>query len=332
MNDIGPNVSIVIPAYHAEAFVARAIQSVLDQPGINPEIIVVVDGLVDRTADNARGFPKTRVVIDEVNRGASAARNRGLALAQAPYVMFLDADDWVEGPLLQGLIEALDVFRADVAFGRREKRYELGHPTEIISLHAGSDERPSQINNRDLIILFMEGLFIPPCSTMWRADFVREQGGWNENLIHSEDFEIVHRCLIRGAIATLTGKGCGVYYQHVSEHRLTSNCLRARWKSQLLARLLVLEETKVRGVFDTAIRDAIIAETEPWMRQFARWADDDIYRAAEKFFHDLGGEKTTGSFIHQVGCFVLGLRRKERLSLAIERGKKLLSSRVRLHK
>jgi glycosyltransferase involved in cell wall biosynthesis len=87
-------VTVVIPAYHAERFIARAIQSVLDQPGIDPEIIVVVDGLVDRTADIARSFPKTRVVINEVNQGAPAARNRGLALAQAPYVMFLDADDW----------------------------------------------------------------------------------------------------------------------------------------------------------------------------------------------------------------------------------------------
>lgn len=166
MTETGPAVSVVIPAYQAEAFVARAIQSVLAQPGVDPEIIVVVDGLVDRTADIARGFPKTRVVINEVNEGAPAARNRGLALAQAPYVMFLDADDWIKGPLLQGLAEALDVFHADVAFGPCRTEYESGEPAEITSLQSLNDEKISEINTRDLIITLLTSTFIPPCSWM----------------------------------------------------------------------------------------------------------------------------------------------------------------------
>ena len=329
MAETHSTVSIVIPAYRAEAFIARAIRSVLDQPGIDPEIIVVVDGLVDRTAEIARGFPKTRVVINEVNRGASAARNRGLALAQAPYVMFLDADDWVEGPLLEGLVEALDLFQADVAFGRREARYESGQPSEIISFHADGDDKPFTINNRDLIIAFMKGSFVTPCSTMWRASFVREQGGWNESLRMSDDFELVYRCLIRGAKAALTGKGCGIYYQHVSEHRLTGLGSRARWRSDLEARLLVVKYAKSSGIFDNDIRNAIIAETEPWMRQFARWADDDVYREARKFFGELGGRKLSGSGVHQLGCLLIGLRRKEKLSLKIWHLRELLASHKR---
>ncbi len=323
MTNTGANVSVVIPAYHAEPFIARAIQSVLAQPGIEPQIIVVVDGLFDRTAEIAKEFPKTQVVIHEVNQGAPVARNRGLALATAPYVMFLDADDWVEGPLLEGLLEALAAFQADVAFGPRQ-RYESGQPTKTISLHNGNDEKPHIIDNIELIILFLDNSLITPCSTLWRTDFLRRQGGWNERLIKCQDFEIVHRCLIRGAKAALSGKGYGVSFQHDSEHRITLNNSKERWHSQILARSLVVEEAKTRGLLDRTLRNAYSREMERWMRSFVLWADDDVYREAETFLDSLGGQRRPRSWAHRAGCFLLGVRRKEQLSLKVAHVKKLL--------
>lgn len=326
MTDTGANVSVVIPAYHAERFIARAIQSVLDQPGIEPEIIVVVDGLFDRTSEIAKDFPKTEVVIHEVNRGAPVARNRGLALASAPYVMFLDADDWVEGPLLQGLAKALELFDADLAFGPRV-RYEPGQPTKTISLHAGDDDQPYTINSVDLVILLLNNSLITPCSTLWRTDFVRRQGGWNESLLKCQDFEIVHRCLIRGAKAALTAKGCGISYQHESEHRITLNHSRERWRSQILARSLVVEEAKAFGLWDDNLRNAFTREMERWMRSFVLWADPDIYREAEEFLEKLGGERTSRTLAHRAGCFLLGPRKKEQLALKVAGIKQLFRER-----
>jgi glycosyltransferase involved in cell wall biosynthesis len=324
MADNGPDVSVVIPAYRAEAFVARAIQSVLDQPGVDPEIIVVVDGLVDRTADIAKDFPKTQVVINEVNQGAPAARNRGLALARAPHVMFLDADDWVEGPLLQGLVEALDVFQADLAFGPCKKLYETGQPSEFKRLHAGSDERPTVVNNRDLIITLITHAYIEPCATMWRVDFVREQGGWNSYLRAFQDYEIVHRCLLRGAKAALTAKGFGVYYQHSLTGRITTNRSRETWQSQLIAISLIVSEAKSSNFLDSSISKALTQKAGHQMRRFARDADRESYREARKMFEQLGGTGHDGTLAHRIACSLLGLRIKEQLGLKIRGMRKLL--------
>lgn len=322
MTDTGANVSVVIPAYHAERFIARAIQSVLDQPGIEPEIIVVVDGLFDRTAEIAKAFPKTQVVIHEVNRGAPVARNRGLALATAPYVMFLDADDWVEGPLLQGLVEALGKFGADIAFGPCVREYESGQPSILTSLCTEKDNRHLESNNQQLLIRLLTGAFIHPCSTMWRTTYVVDQGGWNENLVRFQDFEITYRCLIRGAKVILSEKGRGTYYQHVTQHRITTKIYRERWKSELLAINLVINEAKMRNFFDNTLQDAFIYYVGCHMRTLARLADSDIYLESKKMFEELGGKQLDGTFLHRLGCAVLGLRGKERLALKISNLKK----------
>lgn len=90
-----PIVSAVIPAYNAEALIREAIQSILDQTYEVMEIVVVDDGSVDRTAEAARGYPRTRV-IQQVNAGPGAARNTGIRASTGEWIAFLDSDDvWV---------------------------------------------------------------------------------------------------------------------------------------------------------------------------------------------------------------------------------------------
>ena len=87
-----PAVSVIIPAYNAEAFLARAIRSVEAQSFRDFEIVVVDDGSTDGTAELARGFDSVRYVR-ESHGGEAAARNRGLAEATGELVAFVDADD-----------------------------------------------------------------------------------------------------------------------------------------------------------------------------------------------------------------------------------------------
>jgi len=87
------SVGVVIPAYNAEKFVARAIESVLSQTRRADEIIVVDDGSTDSTAAEVGKFgPRIRFVRQE-NGGASAARNAGIEAATSEWIAFLDADD-----------------------------------------------------------------------------------------------------------------------------------------------------------------------------------------------------------------------------------------------
>jgi glycosyltransferase involved in cell wall biosynthesis len=87
-------VSILIPAYDAEKFIAEAIQSAIAQTWPRKEIIVVDDGSRDGTAEVARRFASKDVVfVSKENEGAAATRNYAFQLSQGEYIQWLDADD-----------------------------------------------------------------------------------------------------------------------------------------------------------------------------------------------------------------------------------------------
>jgi glycosyltransferase involved in cell wall biosynthesis len=89
-----PLVSILIPAYNAEMWIADTIRSALRQIWPNKEVIVVDDGSRDQTLSRARQFASKNVsVVTQENQGASAARNRAFELCQGDFIQWLDADD-----------------------------------------------------------------------------------------------------------------------------------------------------------------------------------------------------------------------------------------------
>lgn len=102
-----PTVSVVIPAYNAERFLAEAIESVLAQEYEPIEIIVVDDGSTDGTAAVAQGYAHAVTCVRQPNGGIGAARNRGVEAASGELLAFLDADDlWAPGRLRRQ-VEAL---------------------------------------------------------------------------------------------------------------------------------------------------------------------------------------------------------------------------------
>jgi glycosyltransferase involved in cell wall biosynthesis len=87
-------VSVIIPAYNVEAYIAQSIESVLRQTHEDFELIVVDDGSTDRTAELVSACRDSRLrLISQPNAGSAAARNRGLEAASGTYVAFLDGDD-----------------------------------------------------------------------------------------------------------------------------------------------------------------------------------------------------------------------------------------------
>lgn len=104
-----PTVAVVVPAYEAEATVAVAVGSALDQTVRPNQVIVVDDGSTDATATRARLVAPGRVtVVSTPNRGVAAARNEGLAHARTDYVAFLDADDYWYPLKLEAQLTAID--------------------------------------------------------------------------------------------------------------------------------------------------------------------------------------------------------------------------------
>lgn len=90
----GPLVSVIIPCYNHGAYLPEALASVRQQAYPAVEIVVVDDGSTDDTQQVAQACPGVRYVY-QPNQGLSAARNAGVAHSTGPYLVFLDADDWL---------------------------------------------------------------------------------------------------------------------------------------------------------------------------------------------------------------------------------------------
>lgn len=87
-------VSVIMPAFNAEGFIAKAIESLLQQSYTAWELIVINDGSTDRTAEMVSQFSDTRIkLFHQPNQGEGAARNAALDKAEGEYLAFLDADD-----------------------------------------------------------------------------------------------------------------------------------------------------------------------------------------------------------------------------------------------
>jgi glycosyltransferase involved in cell wall biosynthesis len=102
-------VSIILPVYNVEKYIAKSIQSVLNQTYTYFELLVVIDGSPDNSKQIAVSFSDERITIyEKENGGLSDARNYGLERAKGEYIYFMDSDDWIEPNLLEDCIEVLE--------------------------------------------------------------------------------------------------------------------------------------------------------------------------------------------------------------------------------
>jgi glycosyltransferase involved in cell wall biosynthesis len=119
MAELRPEISICIPTYNGEKYIARTIQSVLDQTFSNFEIIVSDDGSTDKTLELVRSFNDPRIVrIDSLSKvGAEANWNNSVANARADLIKLVCQDDLLYRHCLQTEFEAMSVSaNQDVAF------------------------------------------------------------------------------------------------------------------------------------------------------------------------------------------------------------------------
>lgn len=112
-----PVLSIVVPVYNAEAYLAACIDSLLAQNMETPEIILVNDGSRDQSGaicDAYAGKHPTIRVIHKENEGQTATRKAGLRLATGKYVAFVDSDDWVEPTTFPPMVALAEQHDADL--------------------------------------------------------------------------------------------------------------------------------------------------------------------------------------------------------------------------
>jgi glycosyltransferase involved in cell wall biosynthesis len=126
-------VSVIVPVYNVEAYLADTIRSVLAQTYTNFEMIIVDDGSTDGSLDIARGFSDPRIkIVRQTNRGLAGARNTGIRNAQGEYLAFLDADDlWLTQKLALHVRHLQQNPQVGVSFCRSSFIDDTGNPLGI---------------------------------------------------------------------------------------------------------------------------------------------------------------------------------------------------------
>ncbi len=113
-----PLISVVVPCYNVEMFLAECVDSLTAQSYKNLEILLIDDGSKDRTGEIAKDYASrfdNIIYHHRENGGLSAARNTGIELSTGEYIAFIDSDDWVETDYFERLYEALSSGHADIA-------------------------------------------------------------------------------------------------------------------------------------------------------------------------------------------------------------------------
>jgi glycosyltransferase involved in cell wall biosynthesis len=174
-----PRVTVFMPAYNREAYVARAVESVLAQSYRDFELLVIDDGSLDATASIVAGYddPRIRLVCNETNLGIPRTRNLGTRLARGEYLAMLDTDDLASPSRLRRQVHFLDA-NPDVAAvgswawkidGKGRRRSILERPVRSRSLRArllfrGCLRTPSAMARRSLLERYPFRDDFPVCS------------------------------------------------------------------------------------------------------------------------------------------------------------------------
>lgn len=177
-------ISVIIPAYNAEATVCGVVESLLHQTYENVEIIVVNDGSRDRTAEKLADYADRIRVIHKENGGVSSARNRGIEEATGEYIMFADADDLYKPEAVEQAVRRAQQTQADFVIAGYTKVTESGSTDRVFGdgVYRGQEEILRHVAN-----LLNEGQNAP-FGKLYRTQLIREHNiCFDESLPLGED-------------------------------------------------------------------------------------------------------------------------------------------------
>lgn len=202
-------VSIIMPAYNAEKYIAEAIQSVLDQEYPNFELLIINDGSTDGTEEIIQSFSDSRIhYFKQKNKGVSAARNVGMDHINGEFFCFLDADDLFT---LRGISSRINIFNKDasIAFVDGEVLVKDASMAKIIRIW-----KPSFFGDplEDLVRITGKSFFGPS----W---MIRKKGlediRFDENLTHCEDLLFNMECARVGRLYVFVKEVIIEHREHV---------------------------------------------------------------------------------------------------------------------
>jgi glycosyltransferase involved in cell wall biosynthesis len=279
-------VSILIPAFNAERWLAETFRSAVSQTWPRKEIIVVDDGSTDRTLEIARQFESASVkVVTQRNQGGSAARNKAFSLCQGTYIQWLDADDLLAPQKITNQMwEAIDAPSLRTLFSGPWGAF-IHRPStaRFVPSALWSDLTPAEF----LLLKMGHNLYMPPATWLVSRELAEIAGPWDPAMVVDDDGEYFCRvlCASDGIRFVPEAK---IYYRRtglgsVSYIGWSDRKIEAQWRS------IKLHIGYLRSIEDSErVRSACVRFMQTWFGWFYP-ERSDIVNEAERMASELGG-------------------------------------------
>ncbi len=226
MSAAAPRVSVIIPTYNCDRYIAQALESVLSQRGCSYEAIVIDDGSTDGTCRVLRPYGAYLRYFYQKNQGVSAARNHGIQLAQGEFVAFLDADDF----FLPGKLAA--------QVAKFEAQPDLG------IVHSGwrrvnsqgkalMDVQPWQTFPELNLESWLRWKPVFPGAMIFRREWLERVGGFDPRFTVAEDVDLVLRLALNGCAAAWLPR-ITVCYRQREQSAMCNGLFQARFLPAVL--------------------------------------------------------------------------------------------------
>lgn len=314
----GPLVSILIPAYNAQEWIADTLRSAIAQTWEPKEIIVVDDGSTDQTLAIAKEFASANVrVVTQSNQGAAAARNKALSLSRGDYIQWLDADDLLapDKIALQMKVAANGCNKRallSAPFGRFKYRY---YRTQFIPTSLWKDQPAVDWLTHKL----GENVYMQTATWLVSRELTDAAGPWNTQLLGDDDGEYFCRVLLASEGVRFVPEA-RVYYRApwfgtLSQIGLSTRKIEAHWLSMQLhiGYLRSLEDSE-------RVRAACLQYLQTCFIYFYP-ERTDIVQSAQHLAKELGGtlDPPRLSWKYSWICALFGWGTTKRLQIIIPR-------------
>jgi glycosyltransferase involved in cell wall biosynthesis len=215
-------VSVIIPCFNAQRWLAEAIDSCLNQTYPHLEIIVVDDGSTDKSLQIIKSYQDQITWVTGLNRGGNYARNKGFALSKGEYIQYLDADDYILPDKIASQVEVLEKMGGDVAYG--DWRYEKHLPDGTSYLEEVEVCGPKQ---DFLESLLSNDRWVPLVGLLFTREAVINKGVWDEKLKAAQDRDFLITIAINDG-KFVYQSGCHSIYRRHGDITVSTSC-RLRW-------------------------------------------------------------------------------------------------------
>lgn len=151
-------VSVIAPMYNGEKYIRDFIEQVRNQSYSNIELIIVDNGSKDKSLEIAKSMSEVnlKILIEDQKQGPSAARNKGLAVANGEYIVFLDIDDKIDFNMIQALVSHLDK-NVDMVACRYEEVTERNETTFVLNPYSHPIEKIEHVRRNFEKMAYGEG-------------------------------------------------------------------------------------------------------------------------------------------------------------------------------